>query len=48
MDGVEKLLAPISELMNLICNQRTVPVQWLASKTIPVYKNKRSLRNIEN
>jgi hypothetical protein len=34
--------------MNLIYNQRTVPVQWLVFKTIPVFKNKRLESNIEN
>ena len=48
VDGIEVLLEPFTVLMNMIYNQKTIPEQWLVSKTLPVFKNKGSANNIEN
>jgi hypothetical protein len=40
VDRVDILLEPITNLMDLICNQQKVPEQWLFTKTIPVYKKR--------
>jgi hypothetical protein len=48
VDGIEVLLEPFTVLMNMIYNQKTIPEQWLVSKTLPVFKNKGSASNIEN
>jgi hypothetical protein len=48
VDGIEELLEPITVLMSMIYNQKTVPEQWLVSKTLPVFKNKGLASNIVN
>jgi endonuclease/exonuclease/phosphatase family metal-dependent hydrolase len=48
VDGIDVLIGPITTLMNMIYTQRTIPGQWLVSKTIPVFKNKGSQANVEN
>jgi hypothetical protein len=38
VDGIDFLLQPITNLMDLINNQQKVSDQWLDVTTIPVYK----------
>ena len=38
----------MSVLFNLIYSEKTVPDQWLISKTIPVFKNKGDIKHIEH
>lgn len=47
-DGADALSGPISLLMQKIYTEKSVPDQWLVSKTIPVYKNKGSKKDVEN
>jgi hypothetical protein len=48
VDGADVLIDPLTELFQRIYLQRTVPDQWLISKTILVYKNKGDAKSIEN
>ena len=48
VDGAEALALPLSTLFNKIYHQRTIPGQWLVSKTIPIYKNKGDKKAIDN
>ena len=48
VDGADVLINPLTEMFKRIYFQRTVPDQWLISKTIPVYKNKGDAKSIEN
>ena len=48
VDGVEILCEPISNLMEMIYVHKTVPDQWLIAKTIPVYTNKGTTKDMEN
>ena len=43
VDGAEYLLKSFEGLFERIYYQKTIPGQWLVSKTIPVYKNKGNL-----
>jgi hypothetical protein len=38
-DGCEILIEPFTELFKRIYYKKTIPGQWLISKTVPVYKN---------
>ena len=40
-DGISVLIAPLSELFQKIYEHKTIPEQWLISKTIPIYKKMR-------
>ena len=40
MDGADFLVRSFEGLFERIYYQKTVPGQWLVSKTIPVFKNK--------
>jgi hypothetical protein len=48
IEGVDFLTGPISRLMNMIYESKTLPDQWLVAKTIPVYKNKGPAKDIKN
>jgi hypothetical protein len=48
VEGVEFLAAPITGLMNMIYEKKSVPDQWLVAKTTPVYKNKGPTKDIKN
>jgi hypothetical protein len=48
VDGVDQLIKPISILMDKIDKYKKVPLQWLVSKTIPVFKNKGNPKDIKN
>ena len=48
VDGLDRLMITFSGLFRRIYEQVTIPGQWLASKTIPVYKNKGDERDITN
>ena len=48
VEGVEFLAAPITRLMNMIYEKKSVPDQWLVAKTTPVYKNKGPTKDIKN
>ena len=39
---------PFTELFKRIYHEKSIPEQWLVSKTIPVYKNKGEKKNIES
>ena len=47
-DGCEILIDPFTELFKRIYGERSIPGQWLISKTIPIYKNKGDKKNIES
>jgi hypothetical protein len=47
-DGCEVLIDPFTDLFKKIYREKTIPGQWLISKTIPVYKNKGDKKNIES
>jgi hypothetical protein len=46
VDGADALINSLAVLFEKIYLQRTVPDQWLVSKTIPVYKNKGDVKSI--
>ena len=46
-DGVSLLIKPLTILFNKIYTQKTLPEQWLISKTIPIFK-KGDKNKIEN
>ena len=48
VDGIDKLINPLTELFTLIYNKCCLPDQWLIAKTIPIHKKelKRTLRTI--
>jgi hypothetical protein len=48
LDGVDEKISPLSNLFELIYQDKTVPDQWLIAKTIPVFKNKGDINQIEN
>ena len=48
VDGADILVEPLSVLFHKIYHEKTIPGQWLISKTIPVFKNKGEKKNIEN
>jgi hypothetical protein len=48
VDGVEILAPAFTQLFELIYTQCTIPAQWRVAKTIPVFKNKGSPKDIEN
>ena len=48
VDGAEFLVTSFEGLFQRIYYQKTVPGQWLVSKTIPVFKNKGDKNDIEN
>ena len=48
IDGVDYLLEPLTCLFKLIYEEKKVPDQWLAAKTIPIFKNKGQKKDIEN
>ena len=48
VDGAEILISPLAKLFNRIYYQRSLPDQWLVSKTIPVFKNKGDKKVIDN
>ena len=47
-DGAEILAVPVQKLMELIYKERKVPDQWLVAKTLPIFKNKGNIKDIEN
>ena len=47
VDGIDILIKPLSVLFEKIYQSKTIPEQWLISKTIPVFK-KGAPQNIEN
>jgi hypothetical protein len=48
VDRADFLVEPISVLMDKIYLTKSIPQQWLISKTIPVFKNKGQSKDIEN
>jgi hypothetical protein len=48
LDGIDILLPPLIQLLELIYKLRQVPDQWLVAKTIPVFKNKGIPQNVES
>ena len=48
VDGADLLVDPITVLMDKIYLTKSIPKQWLVSKTIPVFKNKGNSKDIEN
>ena len=48
VDGANYLIKSFEGLFERIYYQRSVPGQWLVSKTMPVFKNKGSKNDIEN
>jgi hypothetical protein len=48
VDGAEVIIKPISGLFKRIYETGTVPDQWLIAKTIPVFKNKGQISDINN
>ena len=48
LDGTEHLLQPLTTLFDQVYKQRKIPNQWLVAKTIPIFKNKRETRRVEN
>ena len=48
VDGADFLVRSFEGLFERIYYQKTVPGQWLVSKTIPVFKNKGDKNDIEN
>jgi hypothetical protein len=47
-EGVDVLAAPMYKLLLLVYKEKKVLKQWLISKTIPIFKNKGQIREIEN
>ena len=47
-DGAEILAVPVQKLMELIYKERKVPDQWLVAKTLPIFKKKGNIKDIEN
>ena len=48
LDGAECLNSTLSGLFKRIYYQKSVPGQWLVSKTMPIFKSKGSINDIEN
>ena len=48
VDGVDHLMTAFEGLFCQIYSQVKIPSQWLVSKTIPVFKNKGDVKDIEN
>ena len=48
VDGVSILAVPMNKLMSLIYREKQIPEQWLVSKTIPIFKNKGQIKDLEN
>ena len=48
VDGCDVLIRPFSIIFQKIYSEKSIPQQWLVSKTIPVYKNKGDKKDIEN
>jgi hypothetical protein len=48
VDGMEHLINPITRLLALIYKETKIPEQWKVARTIPVFKNKGDVNDIEN
>jgi hypothetical protein len=48
VSGVDVLLDPLHGLFKLIYETKSIPDQWKVAKTVPIFKIKGDLNNIQN